>query len=109
MADMRNTETANRIARVAMENAHSTCNSIYTRIDSARDQLRPSWQGDASTVYQEAMVQWLEELRLITNDMSAKIGEWGGTTRAMHTTEDSNLQLSSSWMGQLNPNQPSQA
>ncbi|GAA1780410.1 MULTISPECIES: WXG100 family type VII secretion target [Streptomonospora] len=101
----RSTEEANRLALEAMTDAHTTCNNVYSRVDSARDSLRPSWKGDASTVYQEALVQWLEELRLIVNDMGRKMEQWGGTSTKMRDTEDTNLVTSSRWMNDLNPNQ----
>ena len=48
---------------------------------------------------------WLEELRLITNDMNQMIGTYGGSVQAMHQAEDSAIISGSRWMGDLNPNQ----
>ena len=105
MSDMRNTERANQIAREAMEEAHSTCNTVYTQIDYARDFLRANWTGQAASTYDDALILWLEELRLITNDMSNMIGVFGGTVREMRSMEDQNVVQGSSWMQDLNPNQ----
>ncbi|WP_121183581.1 hypothetical protein [Nocardiopsis sp. Huas11] len=90
-----------------MTEAHTTCNNVYTQIDSTRDVLRASWHGAAANKYSEALVGWLEELRLITNDMNQMIGTFGGTVNAMHSTEDANLLEGSRWMADLNPNQTS--
>ncbi|MFL1379615.1 MULTISPECIES: hypothetical protein [unclassified Nocardiopsis] len=107
MSTMRNTDEANRIASEAMAEAHGRCDSVYTRVDAARDALRPGWQGGAGNTYSEALVLWLEELRLITNGMNQMVETFGGTVNAMHTVEDTNILESSSWINQLNPNQAS--
>ncbi|MFI6576137.1 hypothetical protein ACIBFB_10055 [Nocardiopsis sp. NPDC050513] len=101
----RSTEQANGIAQEAMTEAHTTCNTVYTNVDGTRDTLRASWHGAAANKYSEALVGWLEELRLITNDMNQMIGTFGGTVNAMHNAEDSNLVEGSRWMSDLNPNQ----
>ncbi len=101
----RTTDEAERIAQEAMTEAHSNCNTIYTNVDNTRDKLRASWQGAASNKYSEAVVGWLEELRLITNDMNQMIGTFGGTVHAMHATEDAAVLTGSRWMDELNPNQ----
>ncbi|WP_067972408.1 WXG100 family type VII secretion target [Nocardiopsis trehalosi] len=98
------TQEANNQAMAAMEETHTKCQGSYNNVDSIRDGLRGGWAGDASTIYQEAMVKWLEELRLLINDMNSKIGEWGGTSTAMINVEDQNLVASSRWMSDLNPN-----
>ncbi|WP_304455303.1 WXG100 family type VII secretion target [Nocardiopsis sp. YSL2] len=103
----RNTDEANRLAKEAMDEAHTTCNNVYTQVDGTRDVLRSSWHGAAANKYSEALVGWLEELRLITNDMNRMIGTFGGTVNAMHATEDANLLEGSRWMADLNPNQTS--
>ncbi|TDQ44659.1 WXG100 family type VII secretion target [Actinorugispora endophytica] len=103
MSDMQATERANNIAREAMETAHTECNRVYTHVDGIRDDLRTSWQGAASNRYSEALVSWLEELRLITNDMSTMIGTFGGTVREMQQMEDTNIIEGSGWMDDLNP------
>ncbi|WP_028649445.1 hypothetical protein [Nocardiopsis sp. CNT312] len=106
MADnTRNTDWANNIAQEAMTEAHGTCNNIYTQVDSTRDTLRVSWQGAASNRYSEALVGWLEELRLITNDMNNMIGVFGGTVQSMHNAEDFGVLEGSRWASELNPNQ----
>ncbi len=106
MADQTvNTKHANDTALSAMQDAYEKCQRSYTAVDSTRDELRASWQGDASTVYQEALIKWLEELRLLVNDMGQKQEQWGGTTHQMYDTEDTNLVTSSRWMQELNPNQ----
>ncbi|MBB6119147.1 WXG100 family type VII secretion target [Nocardiopsis algeriensis] len=101
----RNTEEANRIAQEAMSEAYNNCRSIYTSVDNTRDQLRVSWRGAAANSYFEALVLWLEELRLITNDMNRMIGTFGGTVQQMLQTEDQAVLTGSSWIGELNPNQ----
>jgi WXG100 family type VII secretion target len=101
----RTTDEAERQAQSAMSTAHSECNRIYTNVDSTRDRLRASWQGAAANSYSEAVAGWLEELRLITNDMNRMIGTYGGTVHAMHATEDAALITGSRWMSELNPNQ----
>jgi uncharacterized protein YukE len=105
MSRTRSTDEANRIAQEAMQEAHSGCNSIYQNVDNTRDQLRGSWQGAASNRYSEALVGWLEELRLITNDMNQMIGTFGGTVQAMHNVEDQAVLTGSRWFDDLNPNQ----
>jgi uncharacterized protein YukE len=100
-----NTDEGNRQAQEAMSAAHTTCNRVYTEVDNTRDTLRASWHGAAANKYSEALVGWLEELRLITNDMNQMIGTFGGTVNAMHATEDANLLEGSQWMADLNPNQ----
>ncbi|MCY9784010.1 hypothetical protein KIK06_08905 [Nocardiopsis sp. EMB25] len=100
----RNTEQANGIAQEAMTEAHTTCNNVYSNVDGTRDTLRASWHGAAANKYSEALVGWLEELRLITNDMNQMIGTFGGTVQAMHSAEDMNLVEGSRWMSDLNPN-----
>ncbi|MFL1376763.1 MULTISPECIES: hypothetical protein [unclassified Nocardiopsis] len=101
----RSTDEANRIAQEAMTEAHTACNRIYREVDDTRDGLRTSWQGAASNRYSEALVGWLEELRLITNDMNQMIGTFGGTVQAMNATEDQAILTGSRWMDDLNPNQ----
>ena len=105
MTRTRNTDEANRLAQEAMTEAHTQCNNIYTNVDDLRDGLRASWHGAASNRYSEALVGWLEELRLITNDMNQMIGTYGGSVQAMHQAEDSAIISGSRWMGDLNPNQ----
>ncbi len=105
MSQMRNTERANKIAREAMEQAHTTCQNVYNQIDYARDFLRANWTGAAASTYDDALILWLEELRLIINDMSNMIGKFGGTVRAMVAMEDENVVQGSSWLKDLNPNQ----
>ncbi|RCV48553.1 WXG100 family type VII secretion target [Marinitenerispora sediminis] len=104
MSQMQNLDQANQLAAAAMETSHTTCNNVYTSVDSTRDQLRGSWQGAASNKYGEALVMWLEELRLITNEMNGFIGTFGGTVRTMHAMEDQNIVEGSSWNRTLNPN-----
>ncbi|MCK9874027.1 hypothetical protein [Nocardiopsis dassonvillei] len=105
MAQMtQTTDDGERLAQEAMMNAHAKCNEVYTQVDAARDKLRASWQGAASNSYSEAVVGWLEELRLITNDMNQMIGTFGGTVQAMHSTEDANIISGSRWMEALNTN-----
>nr|WP_223839800.1 hypothetical protein [Nocardiopsis deserti] len=99
------TDDGERQAQEAMAEAHAKCNEVYNYVDSARDKLRASWQGAASNSYSEAVVGWLEELRLITNDMNRMIGTFGGTVQAMHSTEDANVIAGSRWMEALNTNQ----
>ncbi|NKZ00965.1 hypothetical protein HGB44_25325 [Nocardiopsis dassonvillei subsp. albirubida] len=91
-----------------MTEAYNNCNTIYTNVDHTRDRLRASWQGAASNSYSEAVVGWLEELRLITNDMNRMIGTYGGTVHAMHATEDAAVITGSRWINELNltDNQP---
>lgn len=105
MSRTRSTDEANRIAQEAMQEAHTQCNNIYQNVDDTRDGLRASWQGAASNRYSEALVGWLEELRLITNDMNQMIGTFGGTVQAMNATEDQAILTGSRWMDDLNPNQ----
>ncbi|WP_150242765.1 hypothetical protein [Nocardiopsis quinghaiensis] len=88
-----------------MSEAHTSCNSIYTNVDDVRDRLRQAWKGPAAERYSEAVILWLEELRLITNDMNQMIGTFGGTVRAMHAVEDQAVIDGSQWISQLNPNQ----
>ncbi|WP_236567632.1 MULTISPECIES: hypothetical protein [unclassified Nocardiopsis] len=102
----KNTEEGNRIAHDAMSAAHTECNRIYSNVDSTRDTLRMSWHGAASNKYSEALVGWLDELRLITNDMNQMIVTFGGTERSMVATEDEAILTGSRWMNDLNPNQP---
>lgn len=104
MSMMRSTDQAMRVGRDAMETAHSTCNGVYTTVDAVRDQLRGSWKGGAATKYETALAKWLEEVRLITNDMNDMIGTLGGTERNFHNMEDENL-VSADWIKDLNPNQ----
>ncbi|WP_017544366.1 WXG100 family type VII secretion target [Nocardiopsis prasina] len=104
MSMMRSTDQAMRTGRDAMETAHTTCNGVYTGVDGVRDLLGGNWQGGAATQYDTALVKWLEELRLITNDMNDMIGILGGTERNFHAMEDENM-LSANWITQLNPNQ----
>ncbi|MCP3017083.1 hypothetical protein [Nocardiopsis dassonvillei] len=99
------TDDGERLAQEAMSEAHAKCNEVYTSVDATRDKLRASWQGAASNSYSEAVVAWLEELRLITNDMNRMIGTFGGTVQAMHSTEDANIIAGSRWINELNPNQ----
>lgn len=106
MSRTRNTDEANRLAQEAMTEAHTQCNNIYTNVDDLRDGLRASWHGAASNRYSEALVGWLEELRLITNDMNQMIGTYGGTVQAMNQAEDTAIVTGSRWMDDLNPNQP---
>ncbi|MEV2275679.1 hypothetical protein AB0I72_08835 [Nocardiopsis sp. NPDC049922] len=101
----RSTENANNIAREAMSEAHKNCTDTYARVDDTRDTLRMSWQGAASNKYSEALVGWLEELRLITNDMNNMVGVFGGTVQAMHNVEDTAILTGSRWADELNPNQ----
>lgn len=105
MQRTRSTDEANRLAQEAMQEAHTQCNSIYQNVDNTRDQLRGSWHGAASNRYSEALVGWLEELRLITNDMNQMIGTFGGTVQAMNATEDQAVLDGSRWADDLNPNQ----
>lgn len=105
MSRTRSTDEANRLAQEAMTTAHSQCNNIYTNVDDLRDGLRASWQGAASNRYSEALVGWLEELRLITNDMNQMIGTFGGTVQEMHAAEDMAIVTGSRWFDDLNPNQ----
>lgn len=105
MTRTRNTDEANRLAQEAMSEAHTQCNNIYKNVDDLRDGLRASWHGAASNRYSEALVGWLEELRLITNDMNQMIGTYGGTVQAMHQAEDTAIVTGSRWMDDLNPNQ----
>lgn len=105
MSRTRNTDEANRLAQEAMTEAHTQCNNIYTNVDDLRDGLRTSWQGAASNRYSEALTGWLEELRLITNDMNQMIGTFGGTVQAMHQAEDMAIVTGSRWIDDLNPNQ----
>ncbi|MGW9350128.1 hypothetical protein SAMN05421803_1314 [Nocardiopsis flavescens] len=107
MSTMRNTDEANRIASEAMTEAHGRCDSVYVRVDAARDALRAGWQGGASNTYSEALVLWLEELRLITNGMSRMVETFGGTVQSMHAVEDTNTLEGSALISQLNPNQAS--
>ncbi|WP_017627752.1 WXG100 family type VII secretion target [Nocardiopsis chromatogenes] len=100
----RSTDQAMREGKDAMETAHSTCNGIYTQVDSTRDMLGGNWQGGAAARYDTALVKWLEELRLITNDMNDMIGILGGTERNFHEMEDANM-VTADWAAQLNPNQ----
>ncbi|WP_017574387.1 WXG100 family type VII secretion target [Nocardiopsis kunsanensis] len=104
MSMMRSTDQAMRTGRDAMETAHGTCNGVYTTVDAVRDQLGGSWRGGAATQYDTALVKWLEELRLITNDMNDMIGILGGTERNFHDMEDENLVMAD-WIKDLNPNQ----
>ncbi|WP_017607067.1 WXG100 family type VII secretion target [Nocardiopsis xinjiangensis] len=104
MSMMRSTDQAMRTGHDAMETAHSTCNGVYTTVDAVRDQLGGSWRGGAATQYDTALVKWLEELRLITNDMNDMIGILGGTERNFHEMEDENLVMAN-WIKDLNPNQ----
>ncbi|MEV6820002.1 hypothetical protein AB0M72_14720 [Nocardiopsis dassonvillei] len=105
MAQMtQTTDDGERLAQEEMMKAHAKCNEVYTQVDAARDKLRASWQGAASNSYSEAVVGWLEELRLITNDMNQMIGTFGGTVQAMHSTEDANIISGSRWMEALNTN-----
>ncbi|MEY9213887.1 hypothetical protein NI17_022470 [Thermobifida halotolerans] len=104
-SNMRNTERANQLAKDAMTEAHGTCSTVYTQIDYARDFLRMNWTGHASSTYDDALILWLEELRLITNDMNNMIELFGGTERAMIAMEDENTVMGSSWLKDLNPNQ----
>lgn len=102
-----NTQQGNNTALEALHQARDKCERAYINVDATRDKLRGGWSGDASTVYQEAMVQWLDQLRLTINDMNQKIDSWGGTATKMYDTEDSNLLTGSSWAGELNKVQPS--
>ena len=104
MSMMRSTDQAMRTGHDAMETAHSTCNGVYTTVDAVRDQLGGSWRGGAATQYDTALVKWLEELRLVTNDMNDMIGILGGTERNFHEMEDENLVMAN-WIKDLNPNQ----
>ncbi|GAB3451749.1 hypothetical protein GCM10027570_29060 [Streptomonospora sediminis] len=97
-----NTQGGNNTALEALHQARDKCEKAYTNVDATRDQLRGGWAGDASTVYQEAMVQWLDQLRLTINDMNQKIDSWGGTATKMYDTEDSNLATSGRWSDALN-------
>ncbi|MFC3995821.1 hypothetical protein ACFOVU_07840 [Nocardiopsis sediminis] len=99
------TERGMTTGRLAMEEAYSECNAVYTKVDHLRDTLKSSWKGGAEQGYETALVKWLEELRLIVNGMNEMIGVFGGTTRGMLNLEDENLVTSNSWMNQLNPNQ----
>lgn len=105
MSRTRSTDEANRLAQEAMQEAYTECNKIYRNVDDTRDGLRGSWQGAASNRYSEALVGWLEELRLITNDMNQMIGTFGGTVQAMNAVEDQAILTGSRWMDDLNPNQ----
>ncbi|WP_049578893.1 WXG100 family type VII secretion target [Nocardiopsis sp. SBT366] len=104
MSMMRSTDQAMRTGRDAMETAHTTCNGVYTNVDSVRDLLGGNWQGGAASQYDTALVKWLEELRLITNDMNDMIGILGGTERNFNAMEDENM-VTANWITQLNPNQ----
>lgn len=106
MSRTRSTDEANRLAQEAMAESHTQCNNIYTNVDNLRDELRTSWHGAASNKYSEALVGWLEELRLITNDMGQMIETFGGTVHSMHGAEDQAILDGSRWMDTLNPNQP---
>ena len=104
MSMMRSTDQAMRTGRDAMETAHTTCTGVYTSVDGVRDLLGGNWQGGAASQYDTALVKWLEELRLITNDMNDMIGILGGTERNFHAMEDENM-VTANWISQLNPNQ----
>ncbi|WP_017591952.1 WXG100 family type VII secretion target [Nocardiopsis potens] len=104
MSDFKSSDEAMRTGRDAMETAHSTCNGIYTRVDTVRDMLGGNWQGGAAMRYDTALVKWLEELRLITNDMNNMIGMLGGTERSFNAMEDENM-VTADWSSALNPNQ----
>ncbi|MFC7326850.1 hypothetical protein [Marinactinospora rubrisoli] len=105
MSQMQNQDAANRLAQSALQEAYGTCNNVYTSVDNTRDSLRGAWQGAAANKYFEALVLWLEELRLITNEMNGFISTFGGTVNTMHAMEDSNVIQASSWTSALNPNQ----
>ncbi|GAB3208492.1 WXG100 family type VII secretion target [Marinactinospora thermotolerans] len=104
MNQMQNLDAANQQAADALETSHTTCNNVYTSVDAARDTLRGSWAGGAANKYFEALALWLEELRIITNEMNNMIGNYGGTVQQMHAVEDENIVQASSWNNVLNPN-----
>ncbi|WP_017572556.1 WXG100 family type VII secretion target [Nocardiopsis halotolerans] len=100
------TDDAERRAQAAMSEAYQECDAIYHKVDDTRDRLRQAWQGAAANAYSEAITGWLEELRLITNDMNRMIETYGGTVHAMHATEDAAIVAGSRWNELLNPTQP---